>query len=351
MHPIFRNRRWFAAYVGLWVALGLMLAALLHLPGMLAWREAAELAAPLCLFFAFVCLAPWYMCKQLPLGSAAIGEMVVYHLGAGVLATALWVALARVAASALAIGGRLDAEIPHLIVVGLMLYLLSVALHYSALAVEASRQAAIDAREAELRALKAQINPHFLFNCLNSITALTTSDPGRAREMCIRLADFLRNTLGLGERESVSWHEELDLAQAYLDVEQVRFGSRLHVEVDVDEACAECQVPPLILQPLIENAVKHGITTLVEGGTIHVRSHVRNGMLEVSVENGFDPESPTPRRSGLGLRNVRTRLERRFGPAARLAAQTQENRFRAEFAVPCRISEPGRIGEPDRRSE
>jgi two-component system, LytTR family, sensor histidine kinase AlgZ len=345
MHPFFRNRRWFVAYLGMWAALAAMLTALLHLPGALAWRETAVLAGPLCLFFAFVCLAPWYMCKQFPLGSAGIWELSLYHLGAAVLATALWVALARVIASAISIESRLDPEIPHLIAVGLLLYVLSVALHYMALAVEASRQAAIEAREAELRALKAQINPHFLFNCLNSITALTTSDPGRAREMCIRLADFLRNTLGLGERESVAWHEELDLAQAYLDVEQVRFGARLNVEVDVDEACADCLVPPLILQPLIENAVKHGIATLVAGGTIHVRSHVRDGVLEVSVENGFDPESPVPRRSGLGLRNVRTRLERRFGPSAQLVAQSAENRFRAGFAVPCRMGEPGRMGE------
>jgi sensor histidine kinase YesM len=118
----------------------------------------------------------------------------------------------------------------------------------------------------------------------------------------------------LGERESVSWHEELDLAQAYLDVEQVRFGARLNVEVHLDEACAECQVPPLVLQPLIENAVKHGIATMVEGGTIRVESKVVRGFLEVSVENAFDPESPSPRRNGLGLRNVRSRLERRFGP-------------------------------------
>jgi two-component system sensor histidine kinase AlgZ len=339
MHPIFRNQKWFAAYAGLWVVLGVMLAGLLHLPGALTWRETAALAGPLCFFFAFVCLAPLYMCRQWPLGSSGMTELLLYHLGAAVLATALWIALAGLVAFALALGARLDPEIPHLVAVGLLLYILSVALHYMALAVEASRQAAIDAREAELRALKAQINPHFLFNCLNSITALTTSDPGRAREMCIRLADFLRNTLGLGERESVEWHEELDLAQAYLDVEQVRFGTRLLVEVDVDEACADCLVPPLILQPLIENAVKHGIATLVEGGTIQVRSHVRDGWLEVSVENGFDPESPSPRRSGLGLRNVRTRLERRFGPAAKLAAQSRENRFRAEFAVPCRRME------------
>lgn len=340
MHPLFGKQRWFAAYLGLWAVLAVMLAALLHLPGALNWRETALLAGPLCLFYAFICLAPWYMCRQLPLGSAGgVIETLLYHVGAAVLATALWIALGRVIASMAAIDSRLDPEVPHLIVAGLLLYLLSVALHYMALAVEASRQAAIDAREAELRALKAQVNPHFLFNCLNSITALTTSDPGRAREMCIRLADFLRNTLGLGERESVAWHEELDLAQAYLDVEQVRFGSRLNVEVEVDEACADCLVPPLILQPLIENAVKHGIATLVEGGTIQLRSHVRDGMLEVSVENAFDPQSPTPRRSGLGLRNVRTRLERRFGPAGRLTALSSEGRFRAEFEVPCQRSE------------
>src|SRR5277367_587741 len=298
MHPIFRNKTWFAAYLGLWMVLAAALAALLHLPGALAWRETAALAGPLCLFFAFVCLTPWYMCRQLPLWSGRIAELLLYHLGAAVLATALWVALARLVASALTLGERLDPEVPHLIAVGLLLYLLSVALHYMALAAEESRQAVLDAREAELRALKAQINPHFLFNCLNSITALTTSDPAKAREMCIRLADFLRSTLGLGERASVAWHEELDLAQAYLDVEQVRFGSRLHVEVQVDEACADCLVPPLVLQPLIENAVKHGIATLVEGGTIQVHSRVLEGFLEVSVENGFDPESPTPRRSG-----------------------------------------------------
>ena len=242
--------------------------------------------------------------------------LALYHLGAAVLATALWIGMAR--------DHRVRAWFWE---TGSILRFRSwwpwaccfTCFRWRCITwfwrLEASRQAAIDTRDAELRALKAQINPHFLFNSLNSITALTTSDPDRAREMCIRLSDFLRNTLGLGERESVAWHEELDLAQAYLDVEQVRFGSRLHVEVHVDQACADCLVPPLVLQPLIENAVKHGIATLVDGGTIRVESRVRDGRLEVSVENGFDPESPAPRRHGLGLRNVRTRLETRFGTA------------------------------------
>jgi two-component system sensor histidine kinase AlgZ len=207
------------------------------------------------------------------------------------------------------------------------------------LAVEHSREAEVQARDAELRALKAQINPHFLFNSLNSITALTATDPVRAREMCIRLSDFLRSTLGLGERASIPWREELQLARTYLEVEQVRFGARLQVEMDVDDACSECLVPPLVLQPLIENAVKHGIATLVDGGTITVEGRVNDGLLEVSVENGFDPDSPVPRRSGLGLRNVRNRLATRFGDVAHLSAQATENRFRAELVVPCRKAE------------
>jgi len=229
---------------------------------------------------------------------------------------------------------RFQMEAPHLIAVGLLLYTVSVALHYMYIAQLASRDAELLARDAELRALKAQINPHFLFNSLNSITALTTVDPAKAREMCIRLSDFLRNTLGLGERETISWREELALSRTYLDVEQVRFGSRLRVEIDVDEDCSDCLVPPLVLQPLIENAVKHGIATMVEGGLIRVEGHVIDGSMEVSVENDFDPDSPSPRRHGLGLRNVRSRLATRFGDAARLTAHVENNQFRAEMVVP-----------------
>jgi LytS/YehU family sensor histidine kinase len=117
-------------------------------------------------------------------------------------------------------------------------------------------------------------------------------------------------------------------------VEQVRFGSRLRVEIDVDEDCSECMVPPLVLQPLIENAVKHGIATMVEGGLIRVEGHVVDGAMEVSVANDFDPDSPSPRRNGLGLRNVRSRLATRFGDKAHLTAHVENNQFRAEMVVP-----------------
>ena len=339
MHPVFSKPWWLALYLLAWMVLAALLAGLLRMPGTLTWRESLILATPLCLFYAFVCLTPWYMCNHLPLRSTNPGKLLLNHLGAAIVASAIWVEMARFVGRGLGLGARMNPEPPHLVVVGLLLYTLAVALHYMLLAVQDSRESEVQARDAELRALKAQINPHFLFNSLNSITALTMVDPARAREMCIRLSDFLRNTLGLGERESISWREELQLARTYLDVEQVRFGTRLQVQMNVDEDCGDCLVPPLVLQPLIENAVKHGIATLVDGGTITVEGHVNDGLLEVSVENGFDPDSPAPRRHGLGLRNVRSRLETRFGSAARLTAHTENNRFRAEMVVPCRRAE------------
>ena len=336
MHPIFRHKLWLAGYVLAWQVAALLLAALLATAGSLRWQEAEWIAAPLCLFYAFACLGPWHTAKRLLSQNASVISHVVQHAGAAILVCALWLGLARGVAYGLELGALLNTSVPLLISLGFLLYALSIAVHYGLLALESSREAAVQAREAELRALKAQVHPHFLFNSLNSIAALTATDPAKARNMAIRLSDFLRKTLGLGEKESIKWGDELDLARTYLDVEQVRFGKRLAVEMDVDEACAECQVPPLVLQPLIENAIRHGIATMVEGGTVSVSSRVRDGVLEVSVENGFDPESPAPRKHGHGLRNVRDRLETRFGGAAKFSSEVVGKSFRARMSMPCR---------------
>jgi two-component system, LytTR family, sensor histidine kinase AlgZ len=335
MHPIFSRRAWLAVYLSGSGVGAVLLAVLLRVPGELSWLEAAELAGPLALLYAFVCLTPWYLCRLLPLATTHLLKVAVNHLGAAVLATGLWVVVARLLGDLLEVGSIGQAVIPYLTAVGLLLYCLSVALHYMLLAMRDSREAALQARDAELRALKAQVNPHFLFNSLNSIAALVVSDPPQAREMCIRLSDFLRQTLGLGEKESISWGEEIQLVRAYLDIEHIRFGARLRVEMRVDEACCCCQVPPLLLQPLVENAVKHGIATMVEGGTIRVNSRVEEGLLQVCVENGYDAEAPAPRRPGMGLRNVRNRLETSFGGAARLTTHADRDVFRTEMILPC----------------
>src|SRR4029079_2516584 len=148
---------------------------------------------------------------------------------------------------------------------GFLLYLLAMAVSYLAAAFEVSRDAErrglelqVLAREAELRALRAQLDPHFLFNSLQSISALTTADPPAARRMCLLLADFLRDTLAVGSQARIPLRSELLLAQRFLEIEQVRFGERLRVDIEPEQA-GDIAVPPLILQPLVENAVRHGI--------------------------------------------------------------------------------------------
>jgi LytS/YehU family sensor histidine kinase len=170
---------------------------------------------------------------------------------------------------------------------------------------------------------------------LNSISALTSIDPPKAREMCIRLSEFLRYSLRLGERLSIPFGEELTLAKTYLDVEQIRFGQRLRVLEDMDPDCADCQVPPLLVQPLIENAIKHGIATLANGGEIAMKTRRFRDAVRVVIENPFDPDAPAAPRSGFGLLSVRNRLHARYGPAAKLDIEVEEDRYRVVLSLPC----------------
>jgi LytS/YehU family sensor histidine kinase len=222
-----------------------------------------------------------------------------------------------------------------------LLYLLSTALFYILLSNQAAHEAekgAVEARalarESELKALKAQVNPHFIFNCLNSISALTASDPAKAREMCILLAEFLRKALALGERSHIPLQEELDLIHAYVSVEQIRFGSRLKFEENIEPAALESQIPPLLLQPLIENAIRHGVATLSEGAWVRLEIGRAQKKVSITVSNNFDSEAPRKRGAGIGLKNVRGRLDTTYGNVAHFDVRTEDGRFRVTMNVP-----------------
>ena len=166
---------------------------------------------------------------------------------------------------------------PLLFAAGVLLFLLALTVQYLLLAFEIAQEAErrqlqleVLSRDAELRALRAQLNPHFLYNSLNSISALAAADPAGARRMCVLLADFLRETLALSTRDRIPLADELALTDRFLGIEQVRFGERLQVERHVDDAASRCRVPPLLLQPLVENAVTHGIAELLDGGVIRL---------------------------------------------------------------------------------
>ena len=353
MHPILAQLRRLLLYLLGWIPLAGMLTYLLALPGGLSWLEAATVAFVLCLLYAFVCLAAWYPCRATPLERSSLSRFLFTHVAGALVASGLWLIAARILGRMLSgledfhgIDARLSRDYPLLFATGVLLYLLAVGFHYVLLALEASReaearvmQASVLAREAELRALKAQVNPHFLFNSLNSISALTTSDAPKAREMCILLGDFLRRTLGLGEKAAIPLEEEMSLIHAFLAVEKIRYVARLRMEEKIDKEALDAQVPPLLLQPLIENAVGHGIANLIEGGWIRLAAERRDGELSIVVENLFDPEAPPRRKSGVGLANVRQRLEARYGDRAKFATSVDGPCFRVAISLPVEIKE------------
>jgi LytS/YehU family sensor histidine kinase len=157
--------------------------------------------------------------------------------------------------------------------------------------------------------------------------------------MCVFLSEFLRKSLAVGEKKSISVGEELSLAKAYLDVEGLRFGARLSVEENLDESGGPCLVPPLLLQPLVENAVRHGIATRVEGGVIRLEARRMGSRLRIVIENPCDPDEPPRRGSGLGLANVRQRLSARYGAEALFAARRLADSFLVVLSVPAELAE------------
>jgi sensor histidine kinase YesM len=232
-------------------------------------------------------------------------------------------------------------DFTNLILMGGVICALTEAVYYVYIAHARTREAErveqelrVMAREAELKALRSQLNPHFLFNSLNSISALTTPDPGRAREMCVLLSDFLRKRLRLGERQSVSLSEELDLVKNYFAIEQIRFAPRLSVEWEIDGDSLQAEIPTLLLQPLVENAVKHGISQLVEGGAVRIKAETQGENVLISLENPIDPDAETPKGLGLGVRQVHQRLSAYFGSGCRMEVNSNNGLHSVKLFFP-----------------
>jgi sensor histidine kinase YesM len=179
--------------------------------------------------------------------------------------------------------------------------------------------------EAQLRALQAQVEPHFLYNTLANVLGLIDTQPAQARHMLERFIDFLRASLHASRAASATVGFELDLAAAYLDVLAVRMGKRLHYRIEADDAARASQVAPMLIQPLVENAVMHGLEPKVEGGTIVLHAHCDSAGLVIEVrDDGVGIGNAPPRSGGgVGMANVKARALNMHGPAAQL--QLTEN--------------------------
>ncbi len=348
MHPMIERPVRLVAYLGVAAMFGVLLALLVQTiaPGNL--RGALALCLPLALVYGFQCLSVWYPVRQLPSSRAGAPQLVLLLTLASFASAAIWTAAGHLWAAVLAgsagfadLPARFAIVLPLFFVLGVFLFVLATLVHFLFVVVERSRAAErrglereVHAREAELKSLKAQLDPHFLFNSLNSVSALIGSDPPAARRMCYLMAGFFRKSLGLGQKEQIALAEEIYLAETYLAIEEVRFGARLRSRFRVAEATLAFAVPPLVLQPLIENAVHHGIAHLVDGGEVTIAAERQGEHLELVVENPCDPDRPASRGAGVGLANVRARIEALYGHRARVDVGALPESYRVRILLP-----------------
>ena len=178
-------------------------------------------------------------------------------------------------------------------------------------------------KEIELNKIKSQLNPHFMFNSMNSIRALIDENPFKAKESITQLSNILRNTLMMEKNKVISFSEEMKIVNDYLNLEKVRFEERLNFEIDISQASYQFFVPPLLIQTLVENGIKHGISKLTKGGDLLISTEVDNDVLTVFIKNSgrYRPEQVSE--TGFGLRNSKDRLKYVFGDAAEISIRNE----------------------------
>ena len=192
-------------------------------------------------------------------------------------------------------------------------------------------------KETELKMLRSQINPHFLFNSLNSISSLTITDPDKARDMVIRLSEFMRYALSKKDEQPVTLRSELENLRLYFDIEKVRFGDRLSTEEDIQETCLDVKMPVMLLQPLYENAIKHGVYESTERVSIKTTILCNGEFVEIIISNNYDPSPSSVKGTGTGLINVSRRLDIFYGKRASIKTSKENGVYSVSLFIPAGI--------------
>jgi len=354
MHPFLRDRKTLVVYLSAWCVLGFIFSLMIFLSfgesvGFSEFLLISLVVVPVVLFYGVVGLPSYYLCRLFPLHSTTTvfllsifvtaAAFIGFCSSAFAYIWAMWIQ--RIAPDFPLIFGSKAFSLINTWGGGFLTFLLMSVIHYLIIGIEYTQEAkkqalalTVVAQDAELRALRAQIDPHFLFNSLNSILSLIVSNPTEAQLMTQKLADFLRRSLKHMATELIPLHEELDLIDNYLGIEKVRFGNNLVIENHIDDSVLSFPVPSLLLQPLIENAVQHGIAQCINGGTIRISATMVKNKLSIRIENPIDPESIANEGTGTGLKNVRLRLKTIYGNEARLFTEQSQSHFTVEVILP-----------------
>lgn len=350
MHPILSDKKRLTIYLVIWGMVGILSGFILASLTGAEFLHTTVFAFPLLMIYSQMNLSAWYISKAFPLHKTSVWRVLLVVFVSIVFVSAIWTLMAwgwlSIVEQIFTVTLFQYPPVQIILVmfgIGDQIFIISLALSYLLVVFEHSRNAErrafelrLLAQSAELKALRMQIDPHFLFNSLNSISALTAHDPEGARSMTMTLADFFRKSLMFGAKDVITLKEELSLLNHYLDIEKIRFGKRLSVQQNIDEAALTCFIPPLLMQPLLENAIKYGIADTLEGGTILISAQKKSNRLFLAMENPIDPDAPKKKGTGLGMDIVKKRLQTAYGDDGDLKTFVNEKFFQVILFLPAK---------------
>jgi sensor histidine kinase YesM len=344
INPILGNKKYLIIYLLLWAVIisahSFSLYYFYNLPGLIAVLDGIIYN----FIFLLLGFGIWYIVKYNNFELINLINLIVSHVLAALLIISLWLSVAGLATDLLF--GDLKQQVqfsellPVRVIVGAMYYLIISLIYYLMIyyqnfkeKVEYEAKMESKFREAELNTLKAQINPHFIFNSLNSISSLTMSDPVIAQEMIVKLSDFFRMTLKKNDSQFALLSEEIAFSRLYFEIEKIRFKEKLDFIIDCTAENDTIMVPHLILQPLLENAIKHGVQESIEKVEVRLNCHVENQLLNLSLSNHFDSDSSITGQ-GIGQKNIKERLKLIYNRTDLFETKIMDSQYIAIIKIP-----------------
>lgn len=318
-HPVVNNRSRLLIYMLIWIVVAIPYIIFMYSYFKLdVWVAIADSLVSV-IWFSLLGLLIWYFVRYNPFDKRKYENVIINHFVAAIIVVLVWLALIYYSLYKIPFEQDYDSFFRETfwwrVFNGIMLYLVTMMVYYTIFYFQdqqerMEREASLNTsiKDAELNALKAQINPHFLFNSLNSVNALITLEPERARSMVLNLSDYLRYSIKSDIKEKTPFKKELENLHRYIEIEKMRFDDRLVYDEQIDSTCAHIPVPNMILQPIIENAVKHGTTASGRPEAINLKASCENGSLKVQIENTYDKDGASKRGTGIGMKNTQERM-------------------------------------------
>ena len=345
-HPVTGSRKTVLIYFFVWLVISATQGVLYHF--VLQYPMPVVVADSLIssFLFGFLGLLAWYPTRYIPFQKHSPFYSILAHVVAGLLVLGVWVLLTVGILNASFSSQEnyvefLNGTIAWRAMLGALVYLVLVLVYYlvtnsQKLQERAQQEERLKSlvREAELSMLKSQINPHFLFNSLNSIASLTMTNPDEARDMIIRLSDFLRYSLKHRENEFVPLKEELGRMKDYLAIEKVRLGEKQLYSFEINEECEKFPVPTMIFKPMFENSIRHSVYESMDPVTIRFHCTREQEYMKTVISNDYDPQVPTMKGTGVGLQNVRQRIQLGYKDKGSVSWEGKDGVFTVNILFP-----------------